>query len=326
MKAIRMEVTGGPEVLRIADIPDPIPAANEALVRVEAVGVNFIETYQRSGLYPMSLPMTPGGEAAGVIVAFGAEAPADLKIGDRVAWQGPPGAYAELAKVPLDRLVKIPDGVTTEQAAAVMLQGMTAHYLATTTYPLKAGDVCLIHAAAGGVGLLFCQIASRIGARVIGTASTPEKAALAKAAGAETIIDYTKQDFAEEIRRLTNGAGVNVVYDSVGKTTWEKSSDCLKPLGLLVLFGNSSGPVPPIDPLLLARKGSLFLTRPTLVNYTATRSDLLLRANAILGAVATGDLKVRIERTFPLAQAAEAHALLESRKTAGKIILKPSMR
>ena len=323
MKAIRVEAVGGPEMLRIAEIPDPVPGANEALVKVEAIGVNFIEVYQRSGLYKVKLPMTPGSEAAGTVIALGPNTKSDVEVGDRIAWQGVPGAYAELAKVPVDRAVKIPDGVSTDQAAAVMLQGMTAHYLATRTFPLEPGDTCLIHAAAGGVGLLFCQIASRIGAHVIGTASTPEKAELAKAAGAKEIIDYTKQDFAAEVRRLTNGAGVKVVYDSVGKTTWEKSLDCLSPLGMLVVFGNSSGTVPPIDPMILSRKGSLFLTRPTLVNYVATRGDLLMRANAVLGAVASGDLKVRIERTFPLSQAGDAHALLESRKSAGKILLKP---
>ena len=324
MKAIRVEVQGGPEVLRIADVPDPVAGANEALVKVEAIGVNFIECYQRSGLYPVELPMTPGGEAAGTVITLGSETTTSgIKVGDRVAWQGGAGTYAEIAKVPADKLVKIPDSVTTEQAAAVMLQGMTAHYLATSTYQLKSGDTCLFHAAAGGVGLLFCQIASHLGARVIGTTSTPEKAALAKRAGAWEIIDYTKQDFAVEVRRLTKGAGVPVAYDSVGRTTWEKSMECLSPLGMLVLFGNSSGPVPPIDPLMLMRKGSLFLTRPTLNNYVANRNDLLLRANAVLNAVASGNLKIRIEKTFPLADAAAAHTLLESRKTAGKVLLKP---
>jgi NADPH2:quinone reductase len=234
-----------------------------------------------------------------------------------------PGAYAEIARVPVDKMVKIPDGVSTEHAAAVMLQGMTAHYLATSTYPLKSDDTCLFHAAAGGVGLLFCQIAAQAGARVIGTTSSQEKAALAKEAGAWEIIDYTKQDFAVEVRRLTNGAGVQVAYDSVGKTTWEKTIDSLSPLGMAVFFGNSSGPVPPIDPLMLSRKGSLFLTRPTLAHYVASRNDLLLRANAVLNSVASGSLKVRIERTFALADAAAAHTLLKSRKTAGKILLKP---
>ena len=322
MKAIRVEASGGPEVLRIADVQDPVAGPNEALIKVEAVGVNFIEVYQRTGLYPTQMPMRPGSEAAGTVIALGGASP-EFRVGDRVAWQGAPGAYAEKASVPVDRLVKIPDGVSTDQAAAVMLQGMTAHYLATSTYPLKPGDTCLFHAAAGGVGLLFCQIASRLGARVIGTTSTPEKAALAKEAGAWEVIDYTKQDFHTEVRRLTNGAGVSVVYDSVGKTTWEKSIDCLSPLGMVVFFGNSSGPVPPLDPMLLGRKGSLYMSRPILGHYIASRNDLLLRANAVLNGVASGQLKVRIEKTFPLADAGAAHALLESRKTAGKILLKP---
>jgi NADPH2:quinone reductase len=324
MKAIRVEAEGGPEVLRISDLPDPVAGPTEAVVRIEAIGVNFIEVYQRSGLYPMQMPMTPGGEAAGTVVSIGAETSTSrINVGDRVAWQGAPGAYAEMAKVPADKLVKIPDGVSTDQAAAVMLQGMTAHYLATSTYQLKSDDTCLFHAAAGGVGLLFCQIASHIGARVIGTTSTDEKAALAKEAGAWKIIDYTKQDFAVEVRRLTNGSGVPVAYDSVGKTTWEKTIDSLSPLGMAVFFGNSSGPVPPIDPLMLMRKGSLFMTRPTLNHYVASRNDLLLRANAVLNAVASGNINVRIEKTFPLAEAAAAHTLLESRRTAGKILLKP---
>lgn len=323
MKAIRVESTGGPEVLRIADVPDPSPESGEVIVKVEAVGVNFIEVYQRTGLYQMSMPMTPGSEGAGTVVALGPDSTFDFKVGDRVAWQGAPGAYAELANIPVGRLVTIPDEVTTDQAASVMLQGMTAHVLATTTYPLRSGDTCLIQAAAGGVGLLFCQIASQRGAHVFGTASTEAKIALARAAGAEEVINYTTTDFAVEVRSLTKGAGVKVAYDSVGKATWEKSMDCLSPMGMLVLFGNSSGPVPPIDPLMLSRKGSLYLTRPTLTHYVATRNDFLLRANAVLNAVACGDLKVRIEKTFPLAEASAAHALLESRKSAGKILLRP---
>jgi NADPH2:quinone reductase len=323
MKAIRIDAPGGPEVLRLVDVPDPVPAADEALVRIEATGVNYIEVYQRTGLYPMSYPMIPGSEAAGTIVAIGDGTKSDMKAGDRVVWEGSPGAYAEMAKVPLNRLVRIPDEVTTDQAAAVMLQGMTAHYLANSTFPLKPGDVCLIQAAAGGVGLLFCQIASRLGARVIGTASTDEKTELARKAGADSVINYTKLDFAAEARRLTQGKGVSVVYDSVGKSTWEKSLDCLAPLGMLVLFGNSSGPVPPIDPLILARKGSLYLTRPTLGNYVATRDELLQRANTVLNAVASGALEVCIAQTFPLANAGAAQAFLESRKSSGKVLIKP---
>ncbi len=324
MKAIQIDAPGGPEVLKLVDLPDPIPGGNEALVRIEAIGVNFVEVYQRTGLYPMSFPMIPGSEAAGTVVAIGEGTQADVKVGDRVAWQGGSGAYAEMARVPLNLLVKIPDEVTTDQAAAVMLQGMTAHYLANTTFPLKPGESCLIHAAAGGVGLLFCQMASRLGARVIGTASTDEKAELARKAGADTVINYTKQDFAAEVKRLTQGRGVNVVYDSVGKTTWEQSLDCLAPLGLLVLFGNSSGPVPPIDPQILSRKGSLYLTRPTLAHYIATRDALAQRASAVLNGVAAGALDVRIERTFDLAEAGAAQALLESRKTSGKVLIKPA--
>jgi NADPH2:quinone reductase len=310
-------------MLQLAHVPDPVPAPTEALVRVEAIGVNFVEIYQRSGLYPMSFPMTPGSEAAGTIISVGDNTSSHFKTGDRVAWQGAPGAYAELARVPVNLLVRIPDRVSADQAAAVMLQGMTAHYLATTTFPLKPGNVCLIHAAAGGVGLLFCQIASRAGARVIGTASTAAKAELAIKSGAESVIDYTSEDFAVAVRRLTDGHGVNVVYDSVGKSTWEKSIDCLAPRGMLVLFGNASGPVPPIDPLLLSRKGSLFLTRPTLAHYTSTRLELLSRADAVLGAVESGKLHVRIDHVLPLSEAARAHSLLESRNTSGKVLLKP---
>jgi NADPH:quinone reductase len=324
MKAIRIDAPGGPEVLKLAEIPDPVPAADEALVRIDAIGVNYIEVYQRTGLYPMSYPMTPGGEAAGTIVSIGDGTKSDLKPGDRVVWQGSPGAYAEMAKVSLSRLVRIPDEVTSDQAAAVMLQGMTAHYLANDTFSLKPGDVCLIQAAAGGVGLLFCQIASRLGARVIGTASTDEKAELARQAGADSVINYKTHDFAVEAKRLTQGRGVQVVYDSVGKSTWEKSLDCLAPLGMLVLFGNSSGAVPPFDPLLLARKGSLYLTRPTLGTYVATRDALVQRASTVLNAVAAGALEVRIDRVFPLAEAGAAQALLESRQTAGKVLIKPS--
>ena len=310
-------------MLRLVDVPDPVAGPGEALVRVEAVGVNFVEIYQRSGLYPMSFPMIPGSEAAGTIISLDERTDSQLKPGDRVAWQGSPGAYAELARVPVSVLVRIPDSVTTDQAAAVMLQGMTAHYLSTSTFPLKAGDVCLFHAAAGGVGLLFCQMASRAGARVIGTTSTAAKAALARQAGADVVINYTTEDFLAEVRRLTDGRGVDVAYDSVGKSTWEKSMQSLAPRGMLVLFGNASGPVPPIDPLVLSRSGSLFLTRPTLVNYTSTRAELLSRADAVLGAIEQGRLHVRIEEILPLSEAARAHSMLESRNTSGKVLLKP---
>lgn len=323
MKAIRIEAPGGPEVLVPAEIDDPRPKAGEALVRVEAIGVNFIEVYQRTGLYPMQLPLTPGSEAAGTIVELADESSYGFKPGDRVAWQGSPGAYAELAAVRTDLLVAIPDAVSTDQAAAVMIQGMTAHYLINSTFPLEKGDTCLIHAAGGGVGLLFCQIASRLGVRVIGTASTDEKSALARQAGAEFVIDYTKVDFAAEVRRLTDGRGVDVVYDSVGKATWEKSIECLVPRGMLVLFGNASGPPPPIDPLMLSRKGSLYVTRPTLAHYLSSREELLERAGFVLDAVASESLKVRIDSVFPLAEAADAHRRIESRQSSGKILLRP---
>jgi NADPH:quinone reductase len=322
VRAIRVHETGGVEALRLDTIPDPVPGPGQVLVRLEAIGVNFIEIYQRRGLYKVPMPFVPGEEGAGTVVAIGPGVE-DVRVGERVASVNFRGSYAELSIADANKVVPIPDGLDTRAAAAVMLQGMTAHYLATSTFALKSDDTCLFHAAAGGVGLLFCQIASHVGARVIGTTSTPEKAALAKQAGAWEIIDYTKQDFAAEVRRLTNGAGVPVAYDSVGKTTWEKTIDSLSLRGMAVFFGNSSGPVPPIDPLMLMRKGSLFMTRPTLHNYVATRNDLLLRANAVLNAVASGNLKVRIEKTFPLADASAAHTLLESRRTAGKVLLKP---
>jgi NADPH2:quinone reductase len=322
MRAIQIAGTGGPEVLRIVELPDPMPTAGQVLVRIEAVGVNYIEMYQRSGIYQVAFPNIPGSEAAGTVIALGAGV-TDLSVGDRVAYQGVAGAYAELAAVPADRVVRIPDGVTTEQAAAVMLQGMTAHYLTATTYPLSPGDTCLIHAAAGGVGLLFCQIASARGARVIGTTSTEAKAQLARDAGASDVILYTTHDFVTETRALTGGRGVQVVYDSVGKTTFEKDLDVLVTRGMLVSFGQSSGPAPSIDPLVLLRKGSLFLTRPMLGHYVVSRPELLTRANDVLGWVRDGRLHVRIDRTIPLADAAEAHRALESRRTAGKVLLKP---
>ncbi len=322
MRAIRVGTAGGPEELRMADVPDPVPAAGEALVRVEAVGLNFIDVYVRTGVYHTPLPLTPGTEAAGTVVAVGAGVH-DVAVGDRVASAAMRGAYAELAIAPAAQLVRVPDGVTADQAAAVMLQGMTAHYLTTSTYPLKSGDTCIVHAAAGGVGLLLCQMARKRGARVIATTSTPEKAALARAAGADEVILYTSQDFAAESRRLTGGRGVQVVYDSVGKTTFDKSLDSLVPRGMMVLFGQSSGAVPPFDIQTLNRKGSLFLTRPTLGNYTATRDELVMRSSELLGWVRDGSLHVRIDRTFALADAADAHRALESRATAGKVLLRP---
>ena len=306
--------------MRLEEIDDPTPAGDEILVRVEAVGINFIEIYQRKGLYPMKYPFTPGREGAGTVVAVGGDV-TTIRVGDRVASEQLIGAYAELALAKADRVVKLPSGVPSDAGAAVMLQGLTAHYLTHTTYPLKAGDRCLIHAAAGGVGLLFCQVAKRRGAWIIGTTSTDEKAAFAKHAGADEIILYTKQDFVVEVRRLTGGTGLPVVYDSVGKTTFDGSLDCLAPRGMMVLFGQSSGPVPPIDPLILNRKGSLFLTRPNLSHYLLTPGELAARAADVLGGVADGSLNVHIGRRFPLDQAPDAHRALESRGTVGKVLL-----
>jgi len=322
MKAIRVQSPGGPEALRYEDVPQPSPAAGQVLVKVEAVGVNYIDVYQRTGLYKVATPFTLGQEAAGVVTAVGPGV-TDPKVGDRVAYTSILGAYAEYAVVPADRVVVLPDGVTARQAAAALLQGMTAHYLACTTYPLKAGDTCLVHAAAGGVGLLLCQIASRRGARVIGTVSTREKAALAREAGARDVILYTEQDFEAEVKRLTNGLGLQVVYDSVGKTTFEKGLNCLTPRGMMVLYGQSSGPIGSFDPQVLSQKGSLFLTRPTLAHYVATRAELVARAGEVLSWVKSGTLKVRIEHEFSLAETAEAHRALEARKTTGKLLLIP---
>jgi NADPH2:quinone reductase len=322
MKAIRVHASGGPEVLRYEDVPDPEPKAGEALVRIEASGVNFIDVYHRTGLYPVPLPATLGREGAGVVLAVG-EGVADVHPGDRVAWAMVPGAYAEKAAVPADRLVRLPEGVSARDGAAAMLQGMTAQYLASSTYSLKPGDSCVVHAAAGGVGRLLCQVAKRRGARVLATVSTPAKAALAREAGADSAIDYTTQDFQAEARRWTDGRGVQVVYDSVGQATWEKSLGSLAPRGLLVLFGQSSGPVPPFDAQRLSAGGSLYLTRPTLAHYIASRAELLERAGEVLEWVRQGQLRLRIEREFPLAEAAAAHRALEGRETSGKILLVP---
>jgi NADPH2:quinone reductase len=322
MKAIRADAPGGPETLRLVDVPDPRPREGEALVRIEAAGINFIDTYHRSGAYAARFPLLPGQEGAGAVVEIGAGV-SEVRVGDRVAFASGPGAYAELVALPAARLVIVPDGVTTRQAAAVMLQGMTAHYLATSTYPLGPDDTCLVHAAAGGVGLLLCQLAKSRGARVFGTVSTEEKARRAREAGADQTIHYTTEDFAAETRRLTGGEGAQVAYDGVGRDTFEKSLDALAVRGTMVLFGQASGAVPPFDPQLLSRKGSLYLTRPTLVHYTRTREELLGRATDVLGRVAAGKLSVRIFRELPLAEAAEAHRLLESRRTSGKLLLIP---
>ncbi len=322
MKAIRVHENGGPEVLRLEDVPVPQPKDGEALVAVEAIGVNFIEIYQRLGWYKAALPFTPGGECAGTVTAVGPGVTA-VKQGDRVATVNAAGTYAEFAVVPVARLVRILEGVTAKQGAAAMLQGMTAHYLTTSTYPVKPGDVCLVHAAAGGVGLLLCQLAKRRGARVIGTVSTPEKAALAKAAGADRAVLYTSEDFVAAAKEFTGGRGVNVIFDSVGKTTFEKGFDALALRGMMALYGQASGPVGPFDPQLLNQKGSIFLTRPTLFHYIATREELLERAEAVLGWVKDGSLKLHVGAEFPLANAGDAHRALEGRQTTGKVLLIP---
>lgn len=320
MKAIRVHALGGPEVLGVEEVPAPGLKPKEALVRVKAAGVNFIDVYHRTGLYPLALPFTPGMEAAGTVEAVGAQV-TEVKPGDRVAYAMTPGAYAELACVPSWRLVSVPDGVSLDQAAAAMLQGMTAHYLSHSTYPLASGQSALVHAAAGGVGLLLVQMAKRRGARVFGTVSTEPKAEAARRAGADLTIRYTEEDFEEVVKHQTEGRGVDVVYDSVGKTTFAKSLRCLKPRGLLALFGQSSGPVPPFDPAELAKGGSLFLTRPSLAHYALDRKELLERAGDVLSWIANGEIEITIDRKLPLAQAAEAHRLLESRKTTGKLLL-----
>jgi NADPH2:quinone reductase len=322
MHAIRIHAPGGSEALVWEEVPRPEPRPGEALVRLEAAGLNFIDVYQRTGMYAVPLPATLGQEGAGTVEAVGADV-RDVAPGDRVAYTGVLGAYAEYAAVPAARLVRLPDGVSTRDGAAAMLQGLTAHYLATSTYPLEPGDWCLVHAAAGGVGLLLVQIARLLGARVIGTVSTAEKAALARAAGAEEVILYTEQDFVAEARRITGGAGVQVVYDSVGRTTFERGLAALAPRGMMVLFGASSGAVAPLDPQQLNRAGSLFLTRPTLGDYTATREELEARSDELFGWIARGAVTLRTEHAFPLAEAARAHAELEARRTTGKVLLIP---
>src|SRR3989441_1305878 len=322
MKAIRVHTPGGPEALRYEEIERPAPGSGQVLVKIEAAGVNFIDIYQCTGHYKVPLPVTLGQEAAGTVSAVGPGVAAP-KVGERVAYASLLGAYAEYAVVPAERVVVLPDGVSTKQGAAVMLQGMTAQYLASTTYALKSGETCLVHAAAGGVGLLLCQIARLRGARVLGTVSTREKAELARQAGADAVILYTEQDFETEVKRLTNGTGVQVVYDSVGKTTFEKGLNCLARRGMMVLYGQSSGAVGAFDPQVLSQKGSLFLTRPTLAHYIATRTELLERAGEVLGWIKSGRLKLRIQHEFPLEQAPEAHCALEGRKTTGKVLLIP---
>lgn len=320
MKAIRVRSVGGPEVLVLEETEAPVPGPKEALVRLRAVGVNFIDIYHRTGLYPLPLPFTPGNEGAGVVEKVGAEV-TEVKPGDRVAYAMSTGSYAELAVVPAWRLVPIPESVSFESAAAAMLQGMTAHYLSRSTFPLAPGHQALVHAAAGGVGLLLVQMAKKRGARVLGTVSTEAKAKAARRAGADVVIRYTEEDFEEVARRETDGRGLDVVYDSVGKTTFDKSLRSLRPRGLLALYGQSSGPVPPFDPGELAKRGSLFLTRPTLAHYNLDRAELLSRAGDVLSWMERGELEVAIDRVLPLAQAGEAHRLLESRHTSGKLVL-----
>lgn len=322
MYAIRVHEFGGLESLRYEEAATPEPGAGEARVKIEAAGVNFIDIYHRTGQYPSELPITPGMEGAGVVDAVGPEVE-HVQVGDRVAYAMQPGSYAEYAIVQGWKLVPMPDDLDAQRAAAVMLQGMTAHYLSHSTYPLQPGDTALIHAAAGGVGHLLVQMAKQRGARVIGTVSTEEKARLVREAGVDDVILYTQTDFEEETKRLTDGEGVNVVYDSVGKTTFDKSLNCLKPRGYLVLYGQSSGAVSAFDPQILNRKGSLFLTRPSLGHYVADRAELLQRTGDLFEWIANDELEVRIDKTFPLVEAPEAHRYMEGRKTKGKLLLIP---
>jgi len=320
MRAIRIHTAGGPEQMRLDELPTPEPGAGQARVRVEYAGVNFIDVYHRTGLYPSPLPLTLGVEGAGVVEAVGAGVA--LAVGTRVAWAGIPGSYASHLLAPAERLVALPPGADARLAAALMLQGMTAHYLTRSTFPLAAGHTALVHAAAGGAGLLIVQLAKLAGATVVGTVSTEAKADKARAAGCDHVIRYTEEAFAPAVRRLTGGRGADVAYDSVGRTTFEGSLDSLRPRGMMVLFGASSGPVPPVDLQILNAKGSLFLTRPTLFHYTASRDELVQRASEVLDLAALGALQVAIDRELPLEQAAEAHRLLESRATTGKLLLR----
>ena len=323
MRAIRVHQYGGPEVLSYEEIPTPQPGAGEALVKITAIGLNFIDVYHRTGRYPGALPFTLGVEAAGAVEAVAPDV-AEGNVGDRVAYYSPVlGAYAGYATVKAANLVPVPDSVDDRKAMAAMVQGMTAHYLAFDTYPVQKGDTVLVHAAAGGMGLLLTQVAKRLGARVLATVSTEAKAQLAREAGADEVILYSQADFEAEVKRLTEGKGVACVYDSVGKTTFEKSLNCLRPRGYLVLCGSSSGPAPSIDPITLMNKGSLFLTRPTIGHYNPDRASLLKRANEVFNWIASGELKIRIERTYPLAEAAQAHRDLEARLTTGKVVLIP---
>ena len=322
MKAVQIRENGGPEVMALTEVPVPRAEAAQAVVKVEAAGVNFIDVYQRSGLYPVPLPYVPGLEGAGTVSEVGSGV-TTLEAGDRVAWSGAPGAYAQYAAVPADKLVKIPEAIGFPEAAAAMLQGMTAHYLAVDTYPIRRGDTVLIHAAAGGVGQLLVQVAKRRGARVLATVSTEVKADLARKAGADEVILYTETNFREEVKRLTDGAGVNAVYDAVGQATFLESLECLARRGMLVSYGQASGKIDPIDPAVLGAKGSLYLTRPSLFHYVADRESLERRAAEVLGWIAAGELVLHIGETLPLTEAVEAHRRLEGRKTMGKVLLLP---
>lgn len=322
MKAIRIHQSGSSAVMKLEELPTPTAGEGQLLVKLEAAGLNFIDTYQRSGLYKMELPFTPGLEGAGVVEAVGPGVNG-FQVGDVVTYTGIPGAYAEYALVPAARAIKMPKGVETRMGAAVMLQGLTAHYLCKDTYPLKAGEACLVHAGAGGVGLLLIQMCKMIGATVYATVSTEEKAALAREAGADHVILYTKEDFEEAVKARMGDGKLDVVYDSVAKTTFDKGLNLLRPRGLMVMFGQSSGPIPPFDLNTLNPKGSLYVTRPSLANYISTRQDLERRAGEVLGWVAAGKLKVRIGATFPLAEASSAHDALEGRKTTGKVLILP---
>lgn len=321
-KAVRFHKTGGPEVLQLDDVQVGEPGQGQVRVRHTAIGVNFIDTYQRSGLYPMQPPQIAGNEGAGVVEAVGAGV-SGLNKGDRVAYTGQVGSYCTERLLPADRVVKVPDGISDEQAACIMLKGMTVQYLIHTTYAVKKGDTVLWHAAAGGVGLMACQWLKALGVTVIGTVGSPEKAKIAKAHGCEHVIDYTKENFVERVKEITGGKKLPVVYDSVGKTTWEGSLDCLRPLGLFVIFGNASGPVPPFNTQILAQKGSLYMTRPTLVTYIASRADLEARSASVFDAVKSGKVKIEISARYKLADAAQCHRDLEGRKTTGAVILQP---
>jgi NADPH2:quinone reductase len=322
VQAIQIAQIGGPEVLTLREMPTPAPGPGEVLIKIEACGVNFIDIYFREGRYPSPLPFIPGQEAAGTVVALGPRV-AGVAVGDRVAWCMVQGTYAQLAVAPADKVIPIPDSVTTLQAAAAILQGMTAHYLALSTYKIRPGDPVLIHAGAGGVGLLLIQIARQLGARIFTTVSTEQKAQLARDAGADEVILYTQEDFVAKVKELTADAGLPVVYDSVGKTTFEGSLSCLRPRGLCVLFGGASGAVPPFDLIRLSTMGSLYVTRPTLKHYAASREELEWRAGDVFRWIAEGKLKLRLEHTYPLAEAAQAQIDLAARKTTGKVLLIP---